>query len=139
LLSPTCEELYTDLFDKAYANSLRAGRTIKIYQINYKFRKELRPRGMARTREFIMKDGYSISREHSEALNILFQIYRQYVNIFNALGLEVKIGAIDDDSMGDGITYEFVVPTDSGEGKYRDTKRGNFRGMISDINESETG
>jgi prolyl-tRNA synthetase len=113
-LGPTHEEIITDLA----RNELKSYKQLPItyYQIQSKFRDEIRPRfGVMRSREFIMKDAYSFHLDH-ESLQITYDaMYQAYSNIFNHLGLKFRAVIADSGSIGGAISHEFHVLADSGE------------------------
>lgn len=115
-VSPTNEETVTDLFRRT-VNSYKQ-LPVCLYQINTKFRDEIRPRyGLMRAREFCMKDGYSFHID-KESLNTFYdQIFTAYQNIFRRMGLEFIAVEADAGAMasGDAKTHEFQVVADNGE------------------------
>jgi len=114
VLGPTHEEVITDLV-KNYVQSYRQ-LPIMLYQIQTKFRDELRTRyGIVRACEFIMKDAYSFDRDF-EGLKKNYQLmYDAYVNIFKRCGLNVVIAEADSGAMGGDVSHEFLVPAAIGE------------------------
>lgn len=114
--SPTNEETVTDLFRRT-VNSYKQ-LPVCLYQINTKFRDEIRPRfGLLRAREFSMKDGYSFHIDKASLDKFYDEIYLAYENIFKRLGLEFIIVEADAGAMaGAGAkTHEFQVVADNGE------------------------
>jgi prolyl-tRNA synthetase len=113
-LGPTHEEIITDLA----RNEIKSYKQLPItyYQIQSKFRDEIRPRfGVMRSREFIMKDAYSFHLDH-ESLQVTYDaMYQAYTNIFNHLGLKFRAVIADSGSIGGAISHEFHVLADSGE------------------------
>jgi len=113
-LGPTHEEVITDLC----RNVIRSHRDLPItlYQIQTKFRDEIRPRfGVMRSREFRMKDAYSFDL-NTEGMDQSYQSMKDsYINIFNQLGLEYRIVKADSGSIGGSESEEFHVLADSGE------------------------
>ena len=111
---PTHEEVITDIARK----ELRSYKQLPInyYQIQTKFRDEIRPRfGVMRAREFIMKDAYSF-HETQDCLESTYQIMHQaYTNIFTRLGLEFRAVEADSGSIGGNSSHEFHVLAQSGE------------------------
>ncbi len=111
---PTHEEVITDIARK----ELRSYKQLPInyYQIQTKFRDEIRPRfGVMRAREFIMKDAYSF-HETQECLENTYQIMHQaYTNIFTRFGLEFRAVEADSGSIGGSSSHEFHVLAESGE------------------------
>ena len=113
-LGPTHEEIITDLA----RNEIKSYKQLPItyYQIQSKFRDEIRPRfGVMRSREFIMKDAYSFHLDH-ESLQLTYEaMYQAYTNIFNHLGLKFRAVIADSGSIGGAVSHEFHVLADSGE------------------------
>ena len=113
-LGPTHEEVITDLC----RNEIRSHRQLPItfYQIQTKFRDEIRPRfGVMRSREFIMKDAYSFDLSEDE-MNDSYQSMREaYIKIFDSLGLDYRIVKADSGAIGGSDSEEFHVLADSGE------------------------
>ena len=113
-LGPTHEEVITDLA----RNEIKSYKQLPIiyYQIQAKFRDEIRPRfGVMRSREFIMKDAYSFHLDQ-ESLQLTYTaMYQAYTSIFNRLGLKFRAVTADSGSIGGAISHEFHVLADSGE------------------------
>ena len=113
-LGPTQEEVITDLC----RNEIRSYKQLPIifYQIQTKFRDEIRPRfGVMRSREFIMKDAYSFDLSE-EQMDGSYQSMRDaYIKIFNSLGLDYRIVKADSGAIGGADSEEFHVLADSGE------------------------
>lgn len=113
-LGPTHEEVITDLV-KSFIQSYRQ-LPVTLYQIQTKFRDELRPRfGIVRACEFIMKDAYSFDRT-KEGLNKNYQLMVEaYIKIFKRCGLDVVILEADTGAMGGDLSHEYLVPAKIGE------------------------
>lgn len=114
--SPTNEETVTDVFRRT-VNSYKQ-LPVCLYQINTKFRDEIRPRfGLLRAREFCMKDGYSFHIDKASLDKFYEEIYGAYENIFKRLGLDFIAVEADAGAMaGAGAkTHEFQVVADNGE------------------------
>ena len=113
-VGPTHEEVITDLIRR----ELKSYKQLpgNFYQIQTKFRDEIRPRfGVMRSREFIMKDGYSFHINH-ESLQQTYDIYYDtYCKIFDRLGLDYRPVIADNGSIGGTGSHEFHVLADSGE------------------------
>ncbi|MCM8789866.1 MAG: proline--tRNA ligase [Candidatus Omnitrophica bacterium] len=124
-LGPTHEEVITELV-KTNISSYRQLPLI-LYQIQAKFRDEIRPRfGLIRSCEFIMKDAYSFDRDE-EGLERNYQaIYEAYKRIFKRLGLEFLITEADPGVMGGNLSHEFMVPARDGEDIVLKCPRCNF-------------
>jgi prolyl-tRNA synthetase len=115
-ISPTNEETVTDLFRKTVKSYKQL--PVTLYQINTKFRDEIRPRfGLMRGREFTMKDAYSF-HETKDCLDKTYEnIYQAYCQIFSRLGLEYIAVEADGGAMagGQAKTHEFQVVAGAGE------------------------
>jgi len=111
---PTHEEVITDLA----RNELRSYRQLPInfYQIQTKFRDEIRPRfGIMRAREFIMKDAYSFHLTPECMAREYRNMFDAYARICNRLGLRYRAVQADAGAIGGNVTQEFHVLADSGE------------------------
>ncbi|WP_138289885.1 proline--tRNA ligase [Clostridium perfringens] len=113
-LGPTHEEVFTDIV----RNEIKSYKQLplNLYQIQTKYRDERRPRfGVMRSREFIMKDGYSFDKDQ-EGLDLAYEKMRKaYVNIFNRCGLDAKAVAADSGAIGGSGSAEFMVKSEVGE------------------------
>ncbi len=111
---PTHEEVITD-----YARSeLKSYRQLPInfYQIQTKFRDEIRPRfGVMRAREFLMKDAYSFHLDADSLAAEYRNMYDTYSRIFTRLGLRFRAVEADTGSIGGNASHEFQVLAESGE------------------------
>ena len=113
-LSPTHEEVVTDLVRNVVVSYKQL--PCNIYQINTKFRDEIRPRfGVMRAREFVMKDGYSFHLEEETFEETYRAMFNAYGSILSRIGLEYRAVEADPGSMGDGESHEFHVLAESGE------------------------
>ena len=114
ILGPTHEEVITDLVRKEIHSYKQL--PINFYQIQTKFRDEIRPRfGVMRSREFIMKDAYSFHLNQESLAETYQQMYDTYCNIFTRIGLDFRPVQADTGSMGGDRSHEFHVLADSGE------------------------
>lgn len=115
-LGPTHEEVITSLV----AGELKSYRQmpLNLYQIQTKFRDEIRPRfGLMRGREFIMKDAYTFDIDE-EAHHVAYQkMVDAYYRIFERCGLTVKKVESDTGAMGGKAAHEFMVLVDTGGGE----------------------
>jgi len=113
-MGPTHEEVITNIA-KQYIKSYKQ-LPINFYQIQTKFRDEIRPRfGVMRSREFIMKDAYSFHMDE-ESLGQTYQVMHQtYCNIFDRLGLDYRPVLADSGAIGGDSSHEFHVLAESGE------------------------
>jgi len=113
-LGPTHEEIITDLV-KNHVSSYRQ-LPLVLYQIQTKFRDEIRPRfGLIRSCEFIMKDAYSFDKDQAGLDKNYKAMYNAYKNIFKRCGLDILITEADPGVMGGNVSHEFMVPARSGE------------------------
>ena len=113
-LGPTHEEIITDLA----RNEIKSYKQLPItyYQIQTKFRDEIRPRfGIMRSREFIMKDAYSFHLSDDSLQETYDRMYQAYSNIFTRLGLKFRAVLADSGAIGGNLSHEFHVLADSGE------------------------
>lgn len=111
---PTHEEVITDIARR----ELRSYRQLPInyYQIQTKFRDEIRPRfGVMRAREFIMKDAYSFHIDQASLEEGYRRMHDAYSAIFTRLGLRFRIVEADSGEIGGTRSQEFHVIADSGE------------------------
>ena len=113
-LGPTHEEVITDLCKKEIRSHKQL--PITFYQIQTKFRDEIRPRfGVMRSREFIMKDAYSFDLSVEDMDNSYEVMREAYIKIFDSLGLVYRIVKADSGAIGGSDSEEFHVLADSGE------------------------
>lgn len=113
-VGPTHEEVITDLA----RNELNSYKQLPInmYQIQTKFRDEIRPRfGLMRGREFIMKDAYSFHASQDSLQATYDVMYGAYSKIFTRLGLDFRAVQADNGSIGGSGSHEFHVLAGSGE------------------------
>ena len=111
---PTHEEVITD-FARAELRSYKQ-LPINFYQIQTKFRDEIRPRfGVMRAREFLMKDAYSFHLDANDLDREYWNMYRAYERIFTRLGLRFRAVFADTGAIGGSASHEFHVLADSGE------------------------
>ena len=113
-LGPTHEEMITTLV-KNEINSYRQ-LPVNLYQIQSKFRDERRPRyGLMRSREFIMKDGYSFDIDDTAADVSYKTMYDAYSRIFTRCGLTFRPVEADSGAIGGSNTHEFMAIAEAGE------------------------
>ena len=111
---PTHEEVITDIIRK----DVKSYRPLPglLYQIQTKFRDEVRPRfGIMRGREFMMKDAYSFHTDEADTQKTYAQMAKAYANVFTRCGLEFKQVQADSGTIGGSFSHEFAVLADSGE------------------------
>jgi len=124
-VGPTHEEVVTDIARR----EIRSYRQlpINLYQIQTKFRDEIRPRfGIMRAREFIMKDAYSFDLNRDAHQKSYDAMYEAYSRIFTRAGLDVRIVEADSGSIGGSRSHEFHVLADSGEDAIAFSSDGGF-------------
>ncbi|GJL74880.1 proline--tRNA ligase [Nitrosomonas sp.] len=111
---PTHEEIITDIVRREISSYRQL--PLNFYQIQTKFRDEIRPRfGVMRAREFLMKDAYSFHTD-AESLEATYQLmYQAYSRIFTRLGLNFRAVAADTGAIGGSGSHEFHVLAESGE------------------------
>jgi prolyl-tRNA synthetase len=126
---PTHEEIITDLARKELSSYKQL--PITYYQIQTKFRDEVRPRfGVMRAREFIMKDAYSF-HSTQESLQATYDVmYQTYSNIFTRLGLEFRAVMADSGAIGGNSSHEFHVLADSGEDAIAFSSEGHYAANV---------
>ncbi len=111
---PTHEEVITELFRREIKSYKQL--PINFYQIQTKFRDEIRPRfGVMRAREFLMKDAYSFDLDHTSLQASYQTMFDAYVRIFTRMGLRFRAVLADSGSIGGSRSQEFHVLADSGE------------------------
>ncbi|NNE06499.1 MAG: proline--tRNA ligase [Xanthomonadales bacterium] len=111
---PTHEEVMTDFV----RNEIRSYKQLPIvfYQIQTKFRDEIRPRfGVMRAREFLMKDAYSFHIDEQSLDQTYWQMHEAYSRVFERAGLEFRPVKADSGAIGGSQSHEFHVLADSGE------------------------
>ncbi|MDD2663515.1 MAG: proline--tRNA ligase [Dechloromonas sp.] len=114
VIGPTHEEVITDVVRRDVKSYRQL--PIHLYQIQSKFRDEIRPRfGVMRGREFLMKDGYSFHTSFEDLQREYGNMYATYGRIFSRLGLKFRAVAADTGSIGGTGSHEFHVLADSGE------------------------
>lgn len=114
VLGPTHEEVITDLVRREVKSYKQL--PINLYQIQTKFRDEIRPRfGVMRSREFIMKDAYSFHLDTDSLQKTYEVMHATYCNIFTRLGLNFRPVKADTGSIGGDSSHEFHVLAESGE------------------------
>jgi prolyl-tRNA synthetase len=113
-LSPTAEELITATVAGEYTSYRDL--PVNLYQINWKYRDELRPRfGLLRAREFLMKDAYSFDRDLvglQAAYDVMFDAYGQ---VFTRCGLTFRAVKAQSGEIGGDTSQEFMAVAAVGE------------------------
>ena len=113
-IGPTHEEAVVDVVRRDVKSYKQL--PINLYQIQTKFRDEIRPRaGLMRGREFIMKDAYSFDADEAGAKVSYQAMYDAYCRIFTRLGLDFRAVEADTGNIGGSLSHEFQVLATSGE------------------------
>ncbi len=113
-VGPTHEEVITDLARNELSSYKQL--PLNLYQIQTKFRDEIRPRfGLMRGREFIMKDAYSFHTDQASLQETYDRMHQAYCNVFSRLGLDFRPVQADTGSIGGTGSHEFHVLAESGE------------------------
>ncbi len=113
-LGPTHEEVVTDMVRRDVKSY--KGLPLNLYQIQTKFRDEIRPRfGLMRGREFVMKDAYSFHANEESAKEEYDKMFEAYSNIFRRCGLKFRAVEADSGNIGGSFSHEFMVLADTGE------------------------
>ena len=113
-LSPTAEEAVTSIVAQEYGSYRDL--PVNLYQINWKYRDELRPRfGLLRGREFLMKDAYSFDVDGDASLASYQLMYDAYHHVFERCGLTFRAVEADSGEMGGSESREFMAVAAVGE------------------------
>ncbi len=111
---PTSEEACVDMVRQG--NVSKNDLPINIFNIQWKFRDELRPRfGVVRCREFLMCDGYSYHTAEDESQKFYKKVFDGYIKIFQKLGLNVHTQEAETGEVGGSLSHEFIIHSDIGE------------------------
>lgn len=114
IFSPTNEEIVTDYFSKIAQSYKHL--PISMYQINWKFRDEIRPRfGLMRAREFLMMDLYSFDKNKEDALKTYTKVFNAYNEIFSTIKLPIIPTRADNGVIGGDFSHEFHILTHEGD------------------------
>ena len=112
--APTAEEVITNMVRRDVSSWRQL--PLLLYQFGLKFRDEIRPRfGVMRSREFLMKDGYSFHATEEDAQKWYGILYGAYERIFTRCGLSFKPVEADSGPIGGDQSHEFMVIADTGE------------------------
>jgi prolyl-tRNA synthetase len=132
LLGPTHEEMFTLLVKDLYSSYKDL--PLWLYQIQTKYRDELRPRaGILRGREFVMKDSYSFD-VGDEAFLASYAAHREaYIKIFDRLGFEYVIVAAMSGAMGGSASEEFLATAENGEDTYVRCTNGDYAANVEAV------
>ncbi len=114
-IGPTHEEIITDIVRRDISSYKQL--PVNLYQIQTKFRDEIRPRfGVMRARELMMKDAYSFDATVEGAEKSYWVMYEAYNRIFERCGLEFRAVLADTGNIGGNFSHEFMVLAPTGEG-----------------------
>jgi len=128
-IGPTHEEVITDLFRREVKSYKQL--PINLYQIQTKFRDEIRPRfGVMRSREFIMKDAYSFHSDQASLQQTYQLMFETYSRIFDRFGLKYRPVSADSGSIGGSASHEFHVLADSGEDGIAFSEQGDYAANV---------
>ena len=113
-LSPTAEEVVTTLVAQEYSSYRDL--PVNLYQINWKYRDELRPRfGLLRGREFLMKDAYSFDVDVEALRQSYRKMFDAYHRVFERCGLTFRPVEAQSGEMGGDLSHEFMAVAAVGE------------------------
>ncbi|ADH89148.1 prolyl-tRNA synthetase [Ancylobacter novellus DSM 506] len=114
LFGPTNEEMLTEIV-RAYVKSYK-DLPLNLYHIQWKFRDEVRPRfGVMRSREFLMKDAYSVDLDFESAVVAYNRMFVAYLRTFERLGLKAIPMVADTGPIGGNHSHEFIILASTGE------------------------
>jgi prolyl-tRNA synthetase len=129
ILGPTHEEVITTLVSGEVSSYRQLPKNF--YQIQTKFRDEIRPRfGLMRAKEFIMKDAYSFDASDAGAQVSYQKMYDAYVRIFQRCGLRAMPVEADTGVMGGKFSHEFMVPAETGESEVAYCESGDYAANV---------
>ncbi len=129
VLGPTHEEIICEIF-RSYPISYKQ-LPINLYQIQTKFRDEIRPRfGVMRSREFLMKDAYSFDIDERGLVESYENMKKAYIDAFDKVGLDYRIVKADAGVIGGDISEEFHIIADSGEDLIAISDSSNFAANV---------
>lgn len=114
IYGPTAEDCISDIFKNS--NVRYSQMPQMLYNIQWKFRDERRPRnGVMRSREFLMKDGYTFDLNEEAATQTYKLVFDAYVKIFDRVELKVIPALADNGTMGGKISHDFHIFNEAGE------------------------
>ena len=126
---PTHEEVITQLAALQIKSYKQLPQTL--YQIQTKFRDEIRPRfGLMRAREFSMKDAYSFHSTHEDLDSVYDRMRQAYENIFRRCGLDFKMVQADSGDIGGDESAEFMVTAETGEDLILESSESNYAANV---------
>jgi prolyl-tRNA synthetase len=125
LLGPTEEEVVTPLVATEFPSYRDL--PVNLYQIEWKYRDELRPRyGLLRGREFLMKDAYSFDRDEEGMRGSYDIMVGAYRAVFDRCALRYVVVEADPGTIGGGINHEFMALADVGEDLFVECANGDY-------------
>jgi len=128
-LGPTHEEVITDIAANYFKSYRQLPKTF--YQIQTKFRDEIRPRfGVMRSREFVMKDAYSFHLDMESLQQTYDRMYQAYQAIFETMGLAYRVVDADPGEIGGNCSHEFHVLAQSGEDLLAYSSEGDYAANV---------
>lgn len=136
VLGPTHEEVITNLI----RNEIHSYKNLplNIFQIQNKFRDEMRPRfGVMRSREFMMKDAYSFHDSQESLQKTYNDTYQAYKNIFNRMKLNFYVVEADNGSIGGSKSHEFQALSNNGEDCIAFSTKSDYAANIDLVNITE--
>jgi prolyl-tRNA synthetase len=137
VLSPTNEEAMVNLVRQTVKSYKQL--PLNVYQINWKFRDEVRPRfGLMRGREFLMKDAYSFHTSTEDMQREFALMEETYKKIFTRLGLDFRVVQADSGAIGGAGSKEFMILADSGEDTIMVCDECDFGANVEVIDENTT-
>ena len=114
VVSPTAEEAFTAIVRDGLSSYKQLPFTL--YQINTKYRDEIRPRyGVMRGREFTMMDAYSFDKDQKDLNASYDNVAKAYRRIFKRMGLSTISVKADTGAMGGSGSEEFMVESEVGD------------------------
>jgi len=129
VLGPTHEEVITSIMASEVSSYRQLPKNF--YQIQTKFRDEIRPRfGLMRAKEFVMKDAYSFDVSDEAAQGSYQKMYDAYVRIFRRCGLTAIPVDADTGVMGGKFSHEFMVPAETGENEVVYCEKGDYAANV---------
>jgi len=124
-LGPTQEEVVTPLVAGEFGSYRDL--PVNLYQIEWKYRDELRPRfGLLRGREFLMKDAYSFDRDVDGLRSSYRTMFEAYERVFGRCGLDYRIVEADPGSIGGDVNHEFMALAAVGEDLFVSCENGDY-------------
>ena len=137
ILGPTHEEVITTVV----ADEIKSYRQLpkNFYQIQTKFRDEIRPRfGLMRAKEFIMKDAYTFDASDESAKVSYQKMYDAYGRICRRCGLNAVAVEADTGVMGGEFSHEFMVPAETGENEVIYCEKGDYAANVEKARSART-